>query len=336
MPCQMKSILHIGMPKSMSTTIQTYLRVMKNTHFMGIGPSKFVDRDVLDAVQRQIVRMPSMFYDRAFVAKVFEGNLKKAQDDGATLFALSDETIPFPLGYSRPETSYTERLVRLREVMPENTGVLMIVRRPEDYLRSNYKHRTIRNGMNCSYEDYLKHLILLGDSYFLSTVKFFQYAEEARRIFGTVRVMAMEEIADDTEVLTSFFEELGAGEAERLSWENQGIANEKIEAFRQLLDGFGNTLTDDDFNVISPYERFICDDNVAYFGNIFAKILAKEKTLEYLRELTVQLPSGSPGECFKISNQTRAFLTGYVAESNTELADRYGVDTKGYDYGLFV
>ncbi len=330
----MKSILHIGMGKCMSTSLQAYLRQAKNVFFMGIGPSKFVEPDVLLAFQRQIVRTPTLFYNRDFVAGVFDKCLSRATEMGAGLFALSDETIPFPIGYGRSDTSYYERLLRLKEMMPTDTTVLMIVRRPEDYLKSVYKYRTIINGMTVSFEDYLRRLILLEDTYFLSTVKYFAYAEAARHIFGSVRIVAMEEIEENPDCLLSLLRQMGADGADRLPYENAGMATDKFENFRSLYAPFGDTLADDDFNVMSPADRLVCQSNLPYFGSVFAAALAKEQTLQSLRNLATQLPSRPPTS-FALSDETRKFLTGYVVESNAGLKARYGIDVDEYEYGAF-
>jgi hypothetical protein len=63
MSTRLKGILHIGMPKCMSTSIQAYLREAENVFFAGIGPSKHVKPEILLAFQRHIVRTPSHFYD---------------------------------------------------------------------------------------------------------------------------------------------------------------------------------------------------------------------------------------------------------------------------------
>jgi hypothetical protein len=96
----MKCLLHIGMPKCMSTSLQPFLREAKGVHFLGIGPRKFVDRDILRAVQSQIVWTSSHLYERAAVAKTFEVAMAQARLSGARLVALSDESIPFPISYA--------------------------------------------------------------------------------------------------------------------------------------------------------------------------------------------------------------------------------------------
>lgn len=332
----MKGVLHIGMPKCMSTSIQAYLREAPQVYFAGVGPSQHIKADMLVAFQRHIMRTPSQFYDAGLVEDVFAEHRRAAADRGAQFFALSDETIPFPFGYGRSDTSYLERLLRLKAVMPENTGVLMIVRRPEAYLKSAFKYRTVMNGMSFSYEDFLKRLLLLGDTYMLGTVKYYNYAEAARRIFGSVTVVAMEAIEDDEGELLRHF---GVPPSRtpvhgRLPRENSGMPNEKFANFRELHAPYGDTLSDDGFNVLSPADRTVAHAS-PYYGGILASALSKEQTLGTMRHLAMQMPDRDRQHCFAVSDDTRDRLAAYVAESNALLRTHYGVDTEDYAYDLF-
>jgi hypothetical protein len=331
----LNSILHIGMPKCMSTSIQAWLRTAESVTFMGIGPSKHVDPEVLHVFQRQIVATPAMFYNKEIVARVFDNWISQAVQRDSKLFALSDESIPYPLAYGRGGTSYIERLERLRDAMPRDTSVLMITRRPKDYLRSAYKHRVTMNGMTLSFEEYVKRLLLLGDTYFLSTVKFFQYAREAERIFGNIRVVAMEDVEDDVDTLLSVFKNLGARGGPTLPRENIGMSNEAVDKFRTLQVAFGNSLDDDDFNVMSPATRRVCAINPAYFGTVLAQALAKEQMLASLRNLAGQIPTATPKISFDLSDESRRLLKEYVASSNTGLKAQYGIDIDAYNYNEF-
>jgi hypothetical protein len=331
----MQSLLHIGMPKCMSTSIQAWLREAEDAYFMGIGPSKHMKTEVLEAFQRQILRTPTQFYDSQSVGKTFARERAAAAQRGSKLFAFSDESIPFPLGYARADVSYVERLLRLREVMPDGTHVLMIVRRPEDYLKSTYKYRTVMNGMNFTFDEYVRRLILLGDTYSLGTIKFYHYAEAARRIFGNCRVLAMEDIEDDPDCLLSWLREMGADGADALPRENKGLPGETIENFRHLYGALGISMSDDDFNVMTPAERRICKETRPFLDSTLATVLAKEQILGNLREFAQQLPLHRDPMTFHMADQTRKFLADYVAQSNELLQREFGVATDDYNYGLF-
>ncbi len=331
----MRGLLHIGMPKCMSTSIQAWLREAAHVHFMGIGSSRLVKPEVLLAFQRQLVRTPTQFYDSEFVAGLFRENMKQARSADAEIFALSDETIPFPLGYARADTSYYERMQRLRAVMPQNTRVLIVTRRPFDYLKSTYKYRTVMNGMNLSFEEYLKRLLLLGDSNLLGTIKFYFYAEAAKQIFGGVDVVAME---DNERALLDLLGAPRTGDPakRKLPRENSGMPGVKFANFRDLHAAFGDTLADDDFNVLSPADKKMTQLNPAYFGSVLGAAFAKEQTLTSLRNLAVSMPDRPKDLCFEISDETRKRLMEYTAEANAMLHNLYGVDVAAYDYDGFA
>ncbi|HEY4125269.1 MAG TPA: hypothetical protein VGM36_11695 [Rhizomicrobium sp.] len=333
----MKGVLHIGMPKCMSTSIQTYLREAENVFFAGVGESRLTEPDMLLAVQRMIIRTPSQFYDADYVGEVFKEAEQKAIEAGAEIFALSDETIPFPLGYARADTSYTERLLRLKAVMPQETTVLMMVRRPEDYLKSTYKHRTVMNGMNFSFEEYLKRLILLGDTNLLGTLKYFNFAEVARRIFGSVKVIAMEAVSDDESEFLRLFNAPNAGRIVRgrLPRENSGMADAKFANFRDLHASYGDALSDDDFNVLSPADRIVTRGNRAYFNSVLAGAIAKDQTLGGLRDLAISLADRPSEPCFEMSEETRKQLIDYVTPANALLKEHHGIEIEDYGYDLF-
>jgi hypothetical protein len=319
----------------MSTSLQSFLRTAKGVYFMGIGPSTHVERDVLEAFQRQIVRTSTHLYNRDYVERIFGLCMARARTANARLFALSDETIPYPIGYGLVDVSYSERLHRLKEFMPDPTTVLMLVRRPAGYLRSVYKYETVSHGLNFTYDEFLKRLILKGDTAFLSTVKYFAFAEEAKRVFGDVRVLAMEDIAADKRVLSSFFAGLSIPMAEAPPRENVGIADEKFENFRNILAPYGDTLANNDFNTTSPADRNRADADTEYFGSIQATGRGREHILAILRNLASQLPDRPAEPHFTISDKTRALLTEYVKTSNAGLKEHYDIDTDALGYNDF-
>jgi len=333
----MKGILHIGMPKCMSTSVQAHMRQSDSVFFMGIGPSKFVKPDVLLAFQRHIMRMPAHFYDADAIANVFRQNIQEAEGRGAALFALSDETIPFPRGYARADTSYLERMQRLKAVMPKETDVLMIVRRPKDFLQSSYKYRCVMNGLSCTYEDYLRRLLLVGDTNFLGTIKYAYFAETARQIFGRVHVVAMEAIAEDERALLRLLNDpnLAAPVRDRLPRENSGMPNNKFANFRELHAPYGETLGDDDFNNLSPADRLMTHLDQDYFSGCLTSSLAREQTLKGLRTFAIGMPDRSPDACFAMSDETRKKLVDYVEYSNTMLKKIYDVPVERYEYNRF-
>jgi hypothetical protein len=250
--------------------------------------------------------------------------------------ALSDETIPFPLGYARADTSYVERLMRLKAVMPQPTTVLMIVRRPADYLKSTYKYRAAMNGVSFTYEEYLKRLLLLGDTNLLATVKYSHFAETAKRVFGAVKVVAMEDIEKDERVLLEIF---GAPDLDkpvqgRLPRENTGMASAKFANFREVHSPFGNTLDDDDFNVMTPADRIIAQSNPYYAGAV-ESALAKQNTLAALRNIATGMPDRAVEPCFEISGGTRTLLAEYVLQANAQLKKQHDVATDEYGYDRF-
>ncbi|HWA31096.1 MAG TPA: hypothetical protein VG867_08355 [Rhizomicrobium sp.] len=333
----MRGLLHIGMPKCMSTSIQAYLRSASNVFFMGIGPSKFVKPDVLLAFQRHIMRMPAHFYDAEAVANVFRQGIEAAKGQDADIFALSDESIPFPRGYSRADTSYLERLLRLKAVMPGDTRVLMVTRNPKSYLQSSYKYRTVMNGLSCSFEDYMKRLLLLGDANLLGTVKYYFYAEVARQVFGAVDVVAMEEIAEDERALLRHLgtANLPSPVHDRLPRENSGMPSGKFANFRELYAPFGDALSDDDFNGLSPADKLMTQADTVYYGGVLAAALGREQTLAALRNLALKMPDQPAEACFAMSDRTRKLLTEYVVHANAMLKKQFGVDTEKYAYDVF-
>ena len=331
----LRGVLHIGMPKCMSTSVQAWLREAPDVFFAGIGPSRVVNAEMLLAFQRQIVRTPTQFYNRDFVAKVFGDRVKAARERGAKIFALSDETIPFPLGYARADTSYVERLMRLKAVMPQPTTVLMIVRRPADYLRSTYKYRVVMNGTRFTYEEYLRRLLLLGDSNLLGTLKFAHYAEAAQHIFGHVRVLAMESIAQDERGLLEIFGEMDGPAQGRLPRENSGMPSAKFANFRDIHGAFGDSLDDDDFNVMSPADRLIAQASPAYYAGALAGTVTKEQALALLRKIATDMPDRAAEPCFEITEETRKLLAEYVAPTNRVLKQQYDIPTDAFGYGDF-
>ena len=111
------------------------------------------------------------------------------------------------------------------------------------------------------------------------------------------------------------------------------MPDDKFVNFRELHAMFGDTLTDDEFNVMTPADRVLSTVNTPYYGSIVAAAVAKERTLDLLQKLAKDMPSRETS--FALSDETRKQLAEYVAQSNRLLQNQFGIDTERYQYDVF-
>lgn len=329
-------LLHIGMFKCMSTSIQQYFLEDKDSFFMGIGPTTgHVAKEVLYACQTQIFRTPAPFYKQELVSDVFRAGIETAASNRRNAFVLSDETITFALETGLSAVSYTERLARLRAVMPENTTVLMMVRQPAKLLWSAYKHMRSHYGLGLSYEEFLKWLLLKGDTYLLATGKFYELAKEAARIFGAVKVVAMESCLQDDTHLGTALSDTGIAVGGPLPKANESLSDAQFGNLVSLDRHFSDARAMDYLTNLTPIEVQTCQSDTGYFGTVLATHMANRTSFSTLQNLAGQLPAAATRAEFDISDETRKRLAAYFRDSNQGLRDEFGIDTEALAYDIF-
>ncbi len=331
----MHRILHVGLPKCLSTSLQALFRAEPGAHFIGVGPSKHVHPDVLHAVQTQVLRTQAPYYDAGLVGAVFQRELDRARSAGAQAAVLSDEALPVTVGQGLGSVSFGDRLLRLRDVLGEDTGVLLVLRHPLQLLRSLYRYWVVHYGLALNYRLYVQHLLVKGAASHLALLDYWALAQQTRLVFPALRIVLFEELVERPETLRGAMGALGLEVAGALGKENAGEPEAVVAEMLRLNRGATLAAAPHDFNDYTPIEMRQLQAAPTLYGELLGEA-TRRITLHQAQLLAARSMAQTSGAELdeELGDSERDLLNERVATSNGLLRRDFGVDLERYGYPL--
>lgn len=197
------SLLHIGYPKSMSTTLQ---RCVFARHpeilFLGWGTEDLEHGwrdDRLAALCEVGIRYQKVLdYDPRKAAEVIAPyQAQCSMDDSKRILCLSSESFCFTMNHDVDATIKADRLMNL---LGDNIKVLIVVREQLSLIRSYY-YECIRGGYTGYFEEFLDQIYHYQFHSIISDLRYHQIYKLYCNLVGSenVLVVAMEEILDNND-----------------------------------------------------------------------------------------------------------------------------------------
>ncbi len=330
----MPHLLHIGMPKCMSSVLQDMFATDQSNFYLGMEPNDGVPKQVLYAVETELLQVPAHHYNESVVENLMEVAISTAQEQTSGTLIMSEDRL-FD-GYSLGGASVSERLSRLAKVFPKDTMVLMIVRNPEDYLKQYYKHLVMTEGLGIRFADWIRYLLVRGSKSFLGLLDYASLLKAAQEHFADVEILLYEQISEDQELVhkhlatrgISMDAPLGVRDAD--DYEDARVAHMlRLIATAGSVSGHPALTTDvgdlKTYAENSPmFEALLLDDAVQKAG------------IENMRDASAKLVAADPTATidFSLDLQSQQMLTGYMAQVNTALAAHTGLPLAHYGYEL--
>lgn len=290
-----KVFIHIGYPKSFSTTLQRDF-FAKHTELLygGVGVKdniSYANFEIEWIFEILLKYSTANFWNEnktiaKFVLKKFISSSSKKK------IVFSSEYLSFQV--SPQEIDSGEKLMRLKELFSDyDSDIIYIKREPIDLIRSMYKEY-IRLGYDQNYETFLENAITFRDRNFLSDLNYEKKHFQLIDIFGDKNVHCVNFdsiVKDPKRIINQIFSDILKIDNMNLSisFQNQTL---KDYEYRQLLNINNEYRRGISTSMFEPFEkhrnRTLFHNNEINFDNkeIFKHVIMKRKAVEYINKKT--------------------------------------------------
>ncbi len=330
----MPHLLHIGMPKCMSSVLQDMFAADQGNFYLGMEPNEGVPKQVLYAIETELLQVPAHHYNEAVVENLMEIAISTAQEQTSGTLILSEDRL-FD-GYSIGGASVSERLARLAKVFPKDTTALMILRNPEDYLKQYYKYLVMTEGLGIRFADWIRYLLVRGSKSFLGLLDYASLIKAAQAHFPDVEILLYEQVNEDRDLVhkrlatrgISLEAPLGIRDAD--DYEDARVAHMlRLIAVAGGVGGHPALATD-----VGDLKTYA--ENSPMFESLLLDDAVRKAGIENMRDASAKLVAADPTATvdFSLDLQSQQMLTGYIAQVNSALAALTGLPLAHYGYEL--
>lgn len=329
----MKGVLHFGIPKAMSTSIQgMFIRDNNEKNFyLGKGPTNAVPSQVQYALETELMQIPSYHYNESLVKTVFTLGIESAEEMGADTFIVSDENAVTQNG-----DGFEAHMQRLKALMPEDTVAFMVIREQEAFLKSYYKHRVTLEGYNLEYDNFLKYQALRGSKGLLGILDHVMLTAVASKYFPKLEIIMFEEVLENPRVIHERLEKYGVEIKADLPEVNKGVTDAEAYHMQKILHRRGVSLAADKETVFGPDDMTTMQANPGIFNDLLmhekSRINAIIEMLRCARAAAVQKPDVSLD--YSVGDDTKSLLHPFFKQVNQRMVDIMGLPLAKYGYLL--
>jgi hypothetical protein len=184
----LRTYLHVGLYKTGTTALQQhFFPFLSGNYHIGLlpGPHPWRD-DETELAIRSIVNARRLSYDPSAAARPLRRHLLEADGQNCTLAGISYEN--FPAAKADPVNA----LERIAEILGADTRILLVVRRPMDWLRSAYSQQLRARSLTLTFGDWVLYEALRGmDQGVLQNLLFYRYYRALTRVFSSANVLVL-------------------------------------------------------------------------------------------------------------------------------------------------
>ncbi|MAF97065.1 MAG: hypothetical protein CMH26_00350 [Micavibrio sp.] len=217
-------IIHIGFPKSASTSLQRSLAGSKSGLFLGCNPKaalgEFYHEAIGEFLEKDIRFAPNDVFNEQ--AEEIASALQDLDFHHQGCVTLSYENLSFRL--TPHDLPADIKLARLAQISPQNTQWLIIYRPVTALLKSLYKNYLLI-GYTATPQQFIDELTLLGDYGPLADLDLARLKTRSSEFAPKISLKIVR--LEQSEALVNFFAQNGI-EIEPLAKENSGFTDEEI------------------------------------------------------------------------------------------------------------
>jgi hypothetical protein len=331
----MPHLLHIGMPKCLSGPLQDMFARDQGNFYLGMEPGANVPKQVLYAVETELMQVPSHHYNETVLQNLFHVAIETAKERSSGTLVLREERLLE--GYSIGGASVGVRLARFAAVMPKDTTALMVVRNPQDYLKQYYRHLVMTACLPVSYADWVRYLLVRGSKSFLGLLDYASCAGAVAAHFQDVEIVLYEQMLEDGETLHKRLAARGITLGVPLADEDIHDHEEaQVAHMQQLAQEYAGQLGGHPALALDIGDLNTFSDNSPMFESLLLRDAVRQAGAENMREAAAKLARAAPGATldYSLDSQSERMLAGYVAQVNGKLAEITGLPLAHYGYDL--
>jgi len=229
----MPKIVHLGLPKSASSSLQFFFAECAGVQYIGKNRDASFVNDRVQHIHRKLVPNPA--FDMKLIAGVarrFKDSLKES-GVAADSYLLSDELLS-GIGFARFRRGAADLptiIDRLRHIHGTDTQFILVVREQKRLLKS-YHGQLIRRGYAVSFETFLSRQGTDHPDSLHRGVEYGLIVQRCRSAGALLNVFIFEELMADLSPLLRLFADWGIASPGELPSINKGSTDQRLE---QLL-----------------------------------------------------------------------------------------------------
>lgn len=334
----MKKVIHIGLPKCASTSLQIdFFAKHPEIYFLGAGCNNnalgFADSAVRDFVEIELRFSKKAFYKPEKYHRSFQEHFLSAEKNKKIkTVLLSSESFSF--NYLGEIDTYT-KAQRLSEMFGQDTVILMVVRNQKELLRALYKEH-IRQGYAGDFKDFMDYTIYHRYKNWFYDFDFLKILETYSAFFKRENIMVLcyEELkSDSASFLRKIASALSVSEhIKNLAEINVGFSDNQLSIQRELNKRCRAGVSNNAFRPshLNRFQDFFADTdeyNQAVLDHEL-KVAMNELAAKLNSKINLEKPN------LEFTKNHIDFIELEYGVSNTRFMQETGVDLKKWDYIL--
>lgn len=203
----MKKFLHVGYPKTASTSIQAALSHQDQVYYLGKGIGDgggFVDRGFKKALRTMVLEANELAYDPHKFSDILETHIEAAIDGEFSSIGMSEEGILIPPNQPSFPVPITTRIKRLSDLFGSDTTVVLTIREQLSWLRSWYRE-SLKWGVDYSFDTFCRYLLLRKQFWILPLLDYGCVINTLNSHFDDLHVFLFEDFITNEQTQREFF-----------------------------------------------------------------------------------------------------------------------------------
>ncbi len=282
---QKLKVVHIGMPKNLSTTLQRdFFDKHPQIYHLGIGVNNNVGykTNMISAACENYFIYSNLYSYNKVKNKIKNGfneefkNFLKINEK--RVLSLSLELLSFT--FTSDHNDINEKAKRLKEYFDENTKIIIIIRNQLKLIESLFRE-AIKIGYNKEFKDYINYLYLLRDRNFIYDLDYFNTYTIYSKLFKSenIFVLPIEDYRHSNGLL-------------KYNNNNECLLTKKISEILNIehkinyMNHYNETLSDSILNELSKLNKKI---SYGIGGNLYSKGANFHRLKDYYELNNIQL-----------------------------------------------
>lgn len=314
--------LHLGYPKTATSTLQKYLFPnFKNTSFIG----KPFKSKIIEKIFYKLYRQDSLFYKKLDNKNTLKKEINKYYKNVNLIF--SDETI-----LEAFNSKIIDKMVimqRLKDIFSDyNIKVILVLRNQMSMLDSLYVYDRRKKNNYLSGQKWVDSIIrsldketYLTDNNLLGLLDYPQIISKFEKIFksSNVKIFLYEELKENIE---SFFLKIGFYVKDEYEKNNIDYINMHENKRRGLL-----------LMIYLSLQNIFNVKLIKYFVPLFIRRKTRNKKTNFLNYFEKKISRVGPKAKLNLTRQQYLYLHKYFTKKNQNLL-KNGLDIKKFDYPI--
>ncbi|KPA14312.1 hypothetical protein MHK_005470 [Candidatus Magnetomorum sp. HK-1] len=327
-----KKIIHIGLPKTATTSLQALLSESNEIYYLGRHVANFKDNDLKFAIWIQLLESDSLTLDIKPVKSIISNHYNIAKQQGRKAFVLSEESITAPWWSN---VSFKERLERLKFVFGADAQIILTLREQTSFVQSIYKE-LLKIGLDCTFNEFFQYILLRYNTFLMPYLNYHQVIEFCRMYFNDIQIFLYEDIVNDINSQSAFIK--------FFQIQKKTILPKLNDSQKTNLGDFYTYNRKNPYMISSGFKGFnLCDFFRRNFLNLNVsgwKELDKNATLNYQRHYDIMSKAFNSSSIhdndslFNVDPAVKNEFDQFIGKWNRNLIHRYNIPIDSYGYYL--